>query len=340
MLGAAALLAGAATMLAACGTAHAPGAGGRAVSDSGETASSQLGAPAGSRTAALALTSRLFSRLSLPQGARLTQPRTLPAALRQPGAILATGTDSVDVHRVFTVHQSLTATQHYLMAHPPAGMRLSGTGRSSAPTVVPPTPVPIGSPAQPGSMRGGALSALLDWSLRTLPAGIEMTDLTVTLVPAAGGSSLVRADAQVTWYPPRTAAEHLNASAIRNLGLSVEVLNPRPHTVRRTVTSHSVIMRLVTLLNSLHAAPRMVLHCPAIMASYRVTLLVSAPGGRPLQSVTATPDGCGTDTFWASGKAQPPLDDPQSKLTALVDGVLGVKSAGGIRGLPTSPMSK
>ncbi|HEV2376745.1 MAG TPA: hypothetical protein VGS19_31790 [Streptosporangiaceae bacterium] len=355
VVGTATAVTGAVTMLAACGTAHAPTAGAQAAHGRGAAATAdQLGAPAGSRTAALAVASGMLTRLALPQGAQLTQPHTLPAALRQPGEMVAGGADSVDVHRVFTVRQSLTATQHYLASHAPAGMALSGTGQASMPTVIPRTPVPLASPVQQPTGSGSTApapvgqpagpgtttSAVVDWSLRSLPAGIELSELTVTIVPAAGGSSLLRADAQVTWFPPRTAAEHLDAAAIHNMELSAYVLNPSPHTVRQTITSRAVIRQIVTLLNSLPAAPPTMAHCPMMLASYRVTLLVSAPGGRPLQSVTATPGGCGADSFWADGKSQPPLWDPQAKVTALVDHVLKVKSTLGIRPPPASPVSK
>jgi hypothetical protein len=292
-----------------------------------------MGAPTGSRTAALAFADRMLSRLSLPSGARATAVSGLPAALRHPDIGVITA-DRVDATRLYTLSAATSATSRYLTSHPPADMVASGRGVSGV-------PVNASNGSHTATRAGSATVSTFDWSPRSLPSGIEAGTLTVTVVPAAHGGALLRADAVVTWFPPRTPAEHLNLASIRSLELSAMQLNPHPHTVRQTISSHAVISRLVTLVNGLPAAPPMVLGCPAMFATYRITLLVPAVGGRPVDAVTVTPGGCGTDGVWAAGKAQPALWDPQRKLVALVDHTLGIKPQPGMmRPLPASPPGK
>jgi len=63
-------------------------------------------------------------------------------------------------------------------------------------------------------------------------------------VVPAGGGSLLRADAQVTWFPPRTQAQHVDPARFRAVTVSATLFNSRRHTARRTFTAGAVIARL------------------------------------------------------------------------------------------------
>lgn len=127
------------------------------------------------------------------------------------------------------------------------------------------------------------------------------------MVPAAGGGSLLRADAQVIWYLTRSAAEYLNPADYRAVTVTaITVEAPKRHAVPRRVTrqitSRQVIARLAGLLNGLPAAPMLPVSCPPFTRTYRVGF-EATPRARPGVVVTAT--GCLTDQIFAAGRAQP-----------------------------------
>lgn len=254
--------------------------------------------PPGSRAEALALARQLLSGLVLPPGARPAQVSPLP----QPASSIAVA-GSVNVHRVFMLRQSMAAAYSFLMAHLPAGMRRSGDGYGSGPA--------------------GVTVRNVTYALRSLSPGIREAGLVVTVVPRSGGS-LLRADAQVVWFPPRSAAEHLDAARFHAVTISASGVTPRsrrPHTVTRSVTSPDIISRLAQLLNGLQAAPDGPTSCPMVTASYRLAFAASAAS--PPDVVVST-DGCATDQISVHGKAQPALWDPAGKLAAAARRLLGL----------------
>ena len=281
-----AVTATAAVLLAGCGTrtANPPARGGTTPA---AVARARPGAgpwpAAGSRAGAQALAARLLSSLVLPPGARPVQLRALPALLRQQpigyGEI-----NTAYVHRVFLLRQPMTAGQAFLKGHPPAGMRALGSGRLT--------------------QSGGIAMENVSFNPRSLPAGIHSAELNTKVVPAAGGGSLMRADAAATWYPARSAAEHIDPKGYRAAVVSITMFNPRLHTVRRTFISRGVIARLAGLADGLHAAPDVPMGCPAMLASYRIAF-VPASGRAP--RVMVIPSGCLTVGVAVAGAAQPEL---------------------------------
>jgi hypothetical protein len=133
---------------------------------------------------------------------------------------------------------------------------------------------------------------------------MDGAELDVAVVPAPGGGSLVRADAEAIWYPARSAAEQADPARYRAAVVSVAMFGPRRRTVTRTITSGPWIARLARLVNSLHAAPYQPANCPAIVASYRITFVPAAP---PEPRAVVTPSGCLTVGVTVAGAAQPPL---------------------------------
>ena len=282
----AAVTATAAMVLAGCGTraADTPARGGTTPAAASTRPGSDSAPVAGSRAGAQALASRMLSRLVLPPEARPMRMRVPPALLRQP-QIGYGGTDTADIHRLFLLRQPMAAVRAFLVGHIPAGMRR------------------FGSIQEAGS--GGTSMESVSFEPRSLPAGILSAELAAAVVPAAGGGSLVRADAAATWYPARSAAEHIDPARYHSAVVSITMLNPRRHTVTGTFTSSRVITRLAGLANRLHAAPdEAAASCPAIMASYRITF-VPASGAAP--RIVVTPSGCRTAGVTVAEAAQPRL---------------------------------
>ena len=133
--------------------------------------------------------------------------------------------------------------------------------------------------------------------------------LLVSLASGPHGSTNARADAEVVWYPPRSAAEYLRAGAIRSARISASFMNPRPRHCARVITSRRVLAGLAALLNGMRATDNSVMFCPAIDASYHVTF-----AGRAGQRVVVDATGCARDEVLVNGKAQPPLWDPGDRL--------------------------
>jgi hypothetical protein len=296
----------AAVALAACGSVVAPPASGPRSSPGGTPRASATrsapatplasatrsapafpGPPAGNRAEAAALARLMLSRLRLPPGAR-RPPGPLPRSLSQPAMEIAGGTASLDQQQLFALAQPMDTAAAYLAAHVPAELTPGGTGESSGPD-------------------GVTMREVSDM-VRSLPAGIAGAQLVLTVVPAISGGSLLRADAQVIWYPPRSAAEYIDPARYHVLSITVSVYGRRPHTVRKVVTSQAFIARLAQALDRMQAEPPGVVACPADFEDYQVSFSVSAHS-RPAVMVSANGSGCGGAQVTVDGRAQPALAD-------------------------------
>jgi hypothetical protein len=343
-----------AVLAGACGPVPAPGTRVSPASRERSTA----GVPAGSRAQALALAERMLSHLVLPPGARLG-PMTRPLAPPGLAGQAATGTPAagqaaagtpvagtpaaglpaggqavsgpsvpaagtVSVSRSLVARQPVPAMMRFLLAHPPAGLRVSGSGQGDSGCLTPlPSRPPTLLPRRPVCHQIPAV--LVSYAPRALPPGIYQAELEVTLAPARGGGSQGSATAQVTWYPPRSPAERIDPARVRTVTVSARLLNPRIHTVKRSFTSRAVIARLAGILNRLPALPAgEVMSCPAILVTYRAVF--AGPGAHPSQ-VVATADGCLSVGMSVNGHLQPELRD-NGALAAAIRGLLGLQPVG------------
>ncbi len=272
--------------IASCGTARQP-VPGQAVSglaSAGHPAARRTGGPAsGSRSLARQAAVRLLHDLVLPPGSRPAGSRGLPDALRQPAQVPGSSY-LVQRHEVLAVPHSAGWLLRYLNRHGPAGLTSTGSGTSSGPS--------------------WPSLTFLFWSPRHLPAGLYQADLLASVVPAGPHASLLRADAQVIWYPPRSQAEYIRPGRFAAVRLTATVFNPRWHKVRRVITARAAITRLTESLNALPADPGIVYACPAITVGYQLTFLPAA-AGQP--AVVAVPDGCNSVSMTVGGRAQPAL---------------------------------
>jgi hypothetical protein len=292
-----------ASTLAGCGTVTVPPAGARSARPGASTPAPAVpGPPAGSRAEATALAGRLLSRLRLPSGARRLPATPLPPAVRQAYAAPG-GADHLDLYRLFAAAQPMNALAGVLAARVPAGLSLDGTGS--------------------GWDRDVETMREVDYAPRSVPAGIYSAQLVLTVVPATSGGSLLLADAQVIWYPSRTAAEYIDPARYHVLNVAVTLFGHSVHTIHRVVTSQAVINRLAGALNRSQAEPPVAFGCPAIFAEYRLGLSVSRHT-RPVVVITTNQWSCGGSGITVDGRAQPGLADGGA-VAALVNRALGIK---------------
>jgi hypothetical protein len=272
-----------AAMLAGCGTA----ASRPAAQATGPAAVTR--APAGSRAAALTLARQMLSRLVVPAGSQAAHPSPVPPPLGVSSAG-GVGPYTVALHRFVLVRGPAAAVQSFLLAHVPAGMSWAGDGLA------------------PGTTDTVAV-LWVGYRPRALAAGLTNAELGTAALPSAGGDTLLRADASVSWFPPRSAAEQLTAASFRSVTVTATQVIPRPRTVTRTVTSPAVIGRLVALVNSLPATPYPDVAAMKCLGAATVYRLAFIPG------VVIYAGGCGGDAITVNGKNQPRLWD-QGVLTA------------------------
>lgn len=183
-------------------------------------------------------------------------------------------------------------------------------------------PADMGSGATgQGSGPDGAWFTQVSYLPRTVPAGVYGAQLVLTVVSAGSGGSLLRADAQATWYPPRTAAEYIDPARYHVLTITVTVGGVRSHTVHAVVTSQAFITRLARSLDRAQAEPAVAISCPADFADYQLAFSVSRHS-RPVVVVWSTQTGCGGSGITVDGRRQPALAD--GTVAALADQVVSV----------------
>jgi hypothetical protein len=252
--------------------------------------SAQLGPPPGSRALALASASRLLGSLRLPAGSRRMPPRPVPPGLGQPGLGFGGPGNFLDVHRLYRVPTTVARAVAFLQAHvPPGAVSSGGSGGSSA---------------------DGVTSTAIAESGREVPAGIDQIHLVETLVAGPGGLSLLRADAQVLWYPPRSAAEYLVAARFRSVRITVTPGICFAAGCGVTGTSvaggQRVIRPLAAALDWMHATPPLYYPCPGGAANYQ---LLFAPAVPEQPAVVVESGNCGADPVSVGGRPQPELAD-------------------------------
>ena len=247
------------------------------------------GPPGGSRAVARALGWRMLARFRLPAGARRAGRRawigTGPAD--RPGPA-----DVTSVSAFYQMPVPLAALDRYLLEHVPSGM--TRYGADSGPVVT-------------------GVFDQVSYALRHAPGWAEpRTRLLVTAVRGRHGGALLRIDARVAWFTPRTAAEYLRPSAYRAVVARAEVPDAAPgagyRTLRWTFTSRAAIRDLAAVLNGLHAQAGRARRCPASPPKFRLSFV---PRHGP--PVVVTPAGCAGDAVTVGGRRQPMLVDPASR---------------------------
>jgi hypothetical protein len=147
------------------------------------------------------------------------------------------------------------------------------------------------------------------FSLSPLPGVLDARDMVVEVTGAGNGQTAIRVDAQVSWQPPRPAAEQV-PSAARVVTIT-ELPSLNPHAKRPpapvTITDPAVVRRLAALVDGLQLStigPGA--SCPAAFGGGIKLTFLARTGGAPL-AVAQGPAPCGTVQFSAGGKRQPAL---------------------------------
>ena len=169
--------------------------------------------------------------MPLPPGAHRLPQTPLPPSLRAPAYGPGDVTPSLDQYQLFALAQPVDAAAVY-------------PGRAGA--------------ARHGQWRHRQRRHHAGRQLpgpSTVPAGIAGAQLVLTIAAASSGGSLLRADAQVIWYPPRSAAEYIDPARYHVLSITVTIFGRNPHTVHKVVTSQAFIARLAETLDRLQAEP-------------------------------------------------------------------------------------
>jgi hypothetical protein len=202
--------------------------------------------------------------------------------------------DAVDVEVLYRVRTSMNSVDQFLAGNVPSGM---GPGEG-------------GQAGQSGVTQ----AEYVNYVPKTLPRGIAAGELATAILPARGGS-LLRADVQVTWYPPRSSAEYMRTARYHSVTITVSPpAGGLSRPVTRRFTSRSVMERLAELLNSLPATPPFTGSCLAVSPSTLVFVPQAGQRGRVHVALT----GCTGDTVRVGGRVQPALDDSHDAVLAVV----------------------
>jgi hypothetical protein len=265
------------------------GCGGAAATSANVTAAHhprELGTPGGSRASALASARRVLDSLVLPAQARVDRTRPVPAGLAEPGANSGCPGVPLDVHRLYRLPVTANDAVHFLSAHRPRGFAVS-------------------------SVSGGL--TIGDSEMR-VPAGIDCLFLVETLLPQAGGKSIVRVDVSMNFYPPRPAAEYLVASRFRSVSISPDNLGGGAS----IMGGQRFIRPLVAVLDSMPATPVPEFFCPLAVGPYR---LVFSPAVRGQGTVVVAGAACEVASVTIGGRVQLDLNEVDP-LEALVNRLL------------------
>ena len=235
-----------AVLATACGSAGAPGSGIHPALHP-TTITPGTANPADPRTAATELAHRLLSGLRLPAGSRQA---TLPA--RDVRGLPVTGSGFADMVTIKEFHRlrvSMSAAAAWLRRQHPDGAAVNGYGTYG--------------------QRGGATARIVNFAIAAPPSWLYSAALYTAVKPAAGGSLLL-VQAQVQWYPARSAADHIDPARYASVTVSRIVSQ---HATSTTLGA-STVRSLAAMVNALHAMPDIAISCPAMGGSfpaYRLT---------------------------------------------------------------------
>jgi hypothetical protein len=253
------------------------------------------------RIAAEADAGKLLSRLVLPAGSNrsATQPVGSSPHLSQPAQVPGTP-KLIDRAGWWTVPGSPQAVLEAVAQHPPAGSRVFEESSEI--------------------QRGVELSRSIELSWPPVAGVLASRALLLTAAAEPGGTTGLRADAQVVWIVPRPASEQIPARA---RVLEVDYSGGGEPARHLTVLRHRAVRRIAVLIDGLPIVQPSYPHsCPAEQGDPRTVTVTftAAPGGRALaEAVTAEPpgNGCGSMGLEVYGKPRPALDGEWVVLRAL-----------------------
>lgn len=212
----------------------------------------------------------LLARVILPPAAMPTseEPAGDDGALSGPPVTQA-GVKVVDRHRWWTIPEPVSKVYGFVRSHVPPSAKLSTWS------------------GPPGSVGAPAAS----FAAYAFPPGIgylPMRELAVAVVGLPGGSTGVRADAQVQWIIPRPRGERIPTRA-----RIVEVAVARPAAaalVTRIVTDRRRVRRIAGLIDRLQTVQPEAINCPSFPTNAPVvTFTFRAATGGPVLADASEP---------------------------------------------------
>ncbi len=233
----------------------------------------------------------ILGEVQLPGRAMISPPRLAGRGqfLERPITMIFVA-DQVDTHRFWTTNAPPTEVLSTIRAHLPSRVRSSGAGYGGDARFV--TFVYPPDPSTPILTRQLAVSAV-----------------------QSGGRTIVRVDAEVRFAAPRLPSQEVPAPAhvvdVARSGARHPGSSPPPKIrteAARTVTRRALVLRIITLVNSLPLAGNeygVFFSCPIELVGDPTDTLTfrASPGSRPLAVLTmaadtpATIDPCAGETL-------------------------------------------
>jgi hypothetical protein len=243
--------------------------------------------------AARVAANRILATLRLPPGAQESSSDPSGSKLAKPGTYPATP-DLVDLHQFWRVPGDLQSVFDWIESHPPAG----SAGQEGGAT----------------GNSGGIVSQYVGYSFLTPRWGDAPAEtLLLTGVPARGGGTAVRVDAQVVWLLKRPASERI-PGGVRAITVTERRSTGSP-SGPWTVTASARIRDAVAIVNRLPAAQPGPVACPNDSGPW-VTLVFSTPRQR-LGTAYVDGGGCDFVQLWIGGQRRHALQGSLSLIRSL-----------------------
>jgi hypothetical protein len=216
---------------------------------------------------------RLLGELALPERAvRVNSEQGLVAPESRPAT-----TQLVDANRYWHLRGEPSTVIAWIEAQSPAGARLSEHGEASGPGGV--------------GRWFGAFSFPVDE-----PEALSSEELAFEAIPAEGGGTALRADAQVIWIMPRPSSEHIPAG-ISAITVRASAGVPTPVSVSQTISEPAAVQKVITVVEGLKPPGGGTTLCPIHLPGFELEFL-EAGQPEPVVTLITKPEGCGIVEFW------------------------------------------
>ncbi len=237
----------------------------------------------------------LMGRLRLPAGSLRSkyEPRGDGAVLAAAAMDPAPTSSLVDLHRWWRVRTGAHSVLAFIRSHPPGGAKVYVIGSTGG--------------------AGRPQSSIVAYAWRPITGGLGNRWLVVQVVALPGGSTGVRADAEVVWIIPRSPSERIPAG-VGELDVTRAAPGQLP-SLSVSFTDLRKIRVIVSIIDRLPIVQPSAIACPAVLAGAPVvTFTFRARTGRPalaraseLAYASDPATACGPMSFSIRGRLQTPL---------------------------------
>jgi hypothetical protein len=219
---------------------------------------------------------RLLGELALPEGAaRVNSEQGLVGPESRPAT-----RQLVDADRYWHLPGEPSAVIAWIEAHPPGGARLFEHGEASGPGGV--------------TKWFGAFSFPVED-----PDALSSEELAFQAIPAEGGGTALRADAQVIWIVPRPSSEHIPAG-VSAISVRATASVPTPVSVSQTISEPAAVQKVIAMVEGLKPPGGAATLCPIHLPGFELEFL-EAGQPEPVVTLITKPEGCDIVEFWVHG---------------------------------------